>query len=126
MSVIDTLAHEYGWSDQSILSLTIAKARAFLDAANARRKGEFRRAISLTEWSTRLIAQTQAATAMGDTGSLQKDVAKATFPWYEDSEEAEVHKALTEDDDLSFLETGDLSAADKNAGKTLPSFGNIR
>lgn len=116
MTVVDTLAHEYGWSDQTILDLTVAKARSYMQAINTRRKGEFRRAISLTEWSTRLLAQVTLASAGGD-GEAQRSIAKETFPWHDDEEPEEV---LTEQDDLSFLETGDLSAAEKNVGKTLP------
>lgn len=125
MRTIDTLAHEYGWTDGTILDLTVAKARAYLDAASDRRKAEFRRTVSLQEWSTRVLASVTVAAGGNDKGGkMQKEVAKQSFPWDEDGKgpsAAKEQQPLTEDDDLSFLETGDLSAAEKNEGKSLPT-----
>lgn len=121
MTVVDVLAHEYGWSDQTILNLTVAKARAYIDAVNHRLRGEFRKSIALTEWSTRLLALTTAASA-GGSGEMQRTIAKERFPWFEDEEESQEGESSgpVDENDLSFLETGDTGAAEKNAGKTLP------
>lgn len=121
MTTIDTLAHEYGWTDHEILDLSVAKVRGYLDAAMARRKAEFRRSIALTEWSTRLLGQATLAAA-GAKSEAQKEIGKASFPWEEDkAEEDKKSEPLAEGDDLSFIETGDTKAAEKNAGKNLPA-----
>lgn len=122
MSAIDVIAHEYGWPEAQILDLTIAKVRSFIEASQFRRRSEFRRTVALQEWSTRLIAQAALASGMNDTSKQQKEIAKQSFPWFEDREK-QPDVTLTADDDLSFLETGDMSAADRNKGKQMPFAG---
>lgn len=120
MTVVDTMAHEYGWRVEEVLDLTIARTRSLMDAAMGRRKGDFRRQIALTEWSTQLIA----TAALAGPGQAKKEqiasVGKERFPWVDSEDEK---KKLAEGDDLSFLETGDLSAADRNAGRNLGLLG---
>lgn len=124
MTIVDTIAAEYGWSMDQILDTTVARLRVCLDAIKARKKNEFRAKVALTEWSTKKIAMTVAATSGGEGArDMQMEIAKSNFPW-EASDEENVDHDL-DPNDLSFLETGDASAAEKNTGKSLTGFGGL-
>lgn len=121
MRVIDLLAHEYGWSEPTILGMTIAKIRSYISAVNERRKSEFRRTVSLQEWSTRILAQVSASAGGAKQSDLAQMMRDIVFPW---GDEDETQPAQVDDpNDLSYLETGDSRAAEKNAGKNLGSLG---
>lgn len=97
-----------------------------MDRINARKKTEYRKLIYLTEWSTKLIAGTVAAAAGEGGDKAAQKIAEQKFPWEGDPETLQQSAGDFDPDDMSFLETGDLSAADKNAGKSLPSFPGMR
>lgn len=123
MTLVDTIAAEYGWSVEDILDTTVARLRACLDSIQVRHKATYRATVALTEWSTKRIAMTVAATAGGEgSRELQMEIAKSNFPW-EASPEDVAHDPGLDPNDLSFIETGDLSAADRNEGKNLGSLG---
>ena len=98
----------------------MAKIRSYIDAITFRRKNEFRREVSLLEWSTRIIAQVTASSAGAKESDVAKMASKIVFPWGDD----EVSSAAADDpNDLSYLETGDVKAVERNVGKNLGSLG---
>lgn len=109
--------------------MTVAKLARLVSSVKSRRDSVFIRQTSITEWSTRLIATVVAGTAQDESGKFQGQVAKIGFPWAEFGF-PEVAGAMSsagslsdagEPGDLSYLETGDTSAAEKNAGKDITS-----
>ena len=118
MTLVDTFASEYGWTVDEILDTTIARLRKCLDSIKARQKNEFRKQVALTEWMTKVIA-TSIFGAQGGEGSAkaQDGILGMHFPW--EGSPKEEAKQDFDPDDLSYLETGDLSAAEKNVGKRI-------
>lgn len=108
-----------------VLDLTIAKLSKLIEAIKERNDAKFVRDTIITEWSTKMVASVVAGTAQDESGKFKKSVDKLRFPWKEFGfGQIETLEQPEENDpnDLSYLETGDMLAADKNAGKQLPSF----
>jgi hypothetical protein len=75
--MVDVLLHEYsGWDIDYILDLSIARIRMLTANIYERRLAEFKQQAKLTEWSTKIIASTMAATTGKEGKELQKAVAK--------------------------------------------------
>lgn len=68
-----------------------------------------------------MITQTQAS-ASGDKKFIESVAKEVKFPWDKVEGDDSTPQHLTEDDDFSFIETGDLGAAEKNAGKNFNLF----
>jgi hypothetical protein len=75
--MVVVLLHEYsGWDIDYILDLSIARIRMLTANIYERRLAEFKQQAKLTEWSTKIIASTMAATTGKEGKELQKAVAK--------------------------------------------------
>lgn len=80
-----------------------------------------------TEWSTRMIVQAVVSAAGADEKTVTKAVENVKFPWPDDnggfsdkpSDEDIIAAGGDPDNEFWWIETGDLSAADKNAGKNI-------
>ena len=68
------------------------------------------------EWSTRVLAQVSMSSSGAKSSDVKEAMKSIEFPW--ENKKTEQHSGPVEaDDDLSWLETGDLTAAEKNEGK---------
>ena len=78
--MVDVLLHDYsGWDIDYVLDLSIARIRMLTATIFERRKQEFRQHAQLTEWSTKIIASTMAATTGKEGKELQKAVSKLSL-----------------------------------------------
>ena len=118
------LAKEYGWDIESILDMRISVLSKLSDSIKDRKDAQFLQNTLIAEWQVRTTISVIASAAQDESGKFAKEVGKIRFPW-EEFGFPEVLGKTEKDfdpDDLSYLETGDLSAADRNAGKALQSF----
>lgn len=121
------IASEYGWKIEDILDMKISILSKMVDIIKERHDVTFMRDTMALEWQTQVLAVVTAKTAQDESGKFAKEVGKMRFPWKEFGYPEVLGEKEDDFDpnDLSYLETGDLSAADKNAGKNLPSLGGF-
>lgn len=92
-----------------------------------RQKNEYRMSVVTPfEWMTRWIVQTNLAGGGADEKTIHKTTSLVKFPWEGDKEEVTRDDILSAggdpDDEFWWIETGDLSAVNKNEGKSIDNF----
>jgi len=68
----DLISSEYGWTDEQISEISVARARQILATIELRIKASFAQRASLTEWSTKRIVEFIAATVPTQQGKTNK------------------------------------------------------
>lgn len=108
--------------------MRISVLSRLVDSIKERIDARFVRDTLVTEWQTKMITHVAAAAVQDESKKFVKQVQDAVkFPWanmgYAEIAENVEEEKTYDLSDLSYLEgAGDTSAADKNAGKTAPSF----
>lgn len=94
---MDLIASEYGWDDETILGMTLARIRQVVATISLRAYRERTYKESLLEWQTKALAQMIAATVpiekKGQTSSPLMDVANSLSLRRTDSSGSDVQRA---------------------------------
>lgn len=90
-ATLDLIASEYGWTDDQILDLTLARVRQIREVILARRDAEFRRNVTLEEVKVRHLVSATFAAANNKKGAA----AGAAIELFQRDEDAKKSKVPT-------------------------------